>query len=755
MTKPTRPLQLALVGNPNTGKTTLFNAFTGLRQRIGNYPGITVSMATGTVFLGKEAAYITDLPGTYSLAASSPDEKIVHDYLNGNIVNTPRPDVVVCVVDATNLSKNLYLASQLAEHQLPMVIALTFWDSAIRLKTQLELDTLEQRLGIRIIPVNVTKNQGVQELKDAILTAHRQHQCMHRLHWEPEIAHTLDHFRTELQAAGITVNAPESQRLIFDSTQPTLPGVADPSATAIRDAIQHARAGIRKAGFHPHTVEAVLHHRHLTASLDGVITQRIHSQLRRGESIDRLLTHKVWGMLIFLSFMYLVFQSVYSWSAPFMDLIDFTKGSLQSLVGTWLAHHPQMQSLVSDGMIEGVGAFLIFLPQILILFFFISLLEETGYMARAAFLMDRLFSWAGLSGKSFVPLLSSFACAVPGILSTRTIEDRKSRLITIFIAPLMSCSARLPVYVLLIGALIEPTYGPIVAGITLFALHFLGIAIALPTAYILHKVLKRTPSKPFIIELPEYQIPKLGNVLWRMWAEGREFVYRAGTIIFTITILIWTLLYYPRPEAVELAAIEEVRQEQLASGMSDADFAAALEDEASAIAEALERHIDAAYLNQSFLSRFGRSIQPVFDLAGFDWRISVGILASFPAREVIVSTLGVMFSLGGEVDEESPSLRNSLRQATWTSGPRMGQPLITIPVAFAIMVFFALCQQCGSTLAVIRSEANAKWAIASFVFMTAIAWIGSVLTYQGLSLLLCTDEPHKGSGIEWPSANRP
>ena len=558
---------------------------------------------------------------------------------------------------------------------------------------------------------------------------------MVRLQWEPGIADAIDEFRDELAEESISVNTAEAHRLIFDSTMPTLHSV-DASSEQLKAAIKTCRARIRKEGFHPHTVEAVLHHRHIAELMEGAITSNDTRVMRRGESIDRLLTHKFWGMLIFVFFMYLVFQSVYSWSAPFMDLIDFLKGNVQAFASSRLEAYPQLQSLVTDGVIEGVGAFLIFLPQILILFFFISLLEETGYMARAAFLMDRLFSWAGLSGKSFVPLLSSFACAIPGILATRTIEDRKARIITIFIAPLMSCSARLPVYVLIIGALIEPHYGPFIAGITLFGIHFLGILISLPTAYLLHKFMNKTPNKPFVMEMPEYQVPKLGNLLWRMWSEGKEFVYRAGTIIFVITILIWALLYYPRPEHLVESVVDQVKLEYLDKGMSKLEFEAAQIDEDSEVAHELSQRIDAAYINQSYLSRFGKTIQPVFDLAGFDWRISVGILASFPAREVIVSTLGVMFSLGGEVDENSPTLRDAMNHATWNRGDRKGQQLFTIPVAFSIMVFFALCQQCGSTLAVIRSEASTKWAIMSFLFMTSLAWIGSVVTYQTLSHFL-------------------
>jgi ferrous iron transport protein B len=721
------PLNIALVGNPNTGKTTLFNALTGLRQRIGNYPGITVSMHTGTVFLGKEAAYITDLPGTYSLAASSPDEKIVHDYINGNVKNAARPDVLVCVLDATNLAKSLFLVSQLAEHQIPMVIALSFWDSAVRQKTRFELKLLETRLNVPIVPVNVRKNQGITKLKEAILSESNSLLGPTRILWKAEVRAIFESLQKDLASEGVTLSDAEVQRVIFDTTLPTIQGLQLPRSE-LKPKIDEARAKFRRIGLHPHAAEAVLHHEHISAILQGIVIKDTAPRTNRGESIDRLLTHRFWGLIVFLLSMYVVFQSVYSWSAPFMDLIDMGKEWAQGHVGGWLVGYPDLQSLVVDGAIEGVGAFVIFLPQILILFFFISLLEETGYMARAAFLMDKIFSWTGLNGKSFVPLLSSFACAVPGVLATRTIEDRKARITTILIAPLMSCSARLPVYVLVIGALVEPRYGSFVAGLTLFGIHFLGIIVALPTAFLLNVFQKRTPSRPFIIEFPEYQIPKFRDMFWRMWSEGKEFIIRAGTIIFAMTILIWAALYYPRPDNLEA----EVREATLAA--YEADPASFAND--GELDNLIEKRIDAAYINQSYLSRFGKSVQPVFDWAGFDWRISVGILASFPAREVIVSTMGVILSLGGEVDEESPSLKKAIQNTTWQDGPRTGQPLFTVPVAFAIMVFFALCQQCGSTLAVIKSETNWGWAAFSFCYMTTLAWIGAILTYQGLSLVM-------------------
>ena len=383
---------------------------------------------------------------------------------------------------------------------------------------------------------------------------------------------------------------------------------------------------------------------------------------------------------------------------------------------------PMLQSLIVDAAIEGVGAFLVFLPQILVLFFFISLLEDTGYMARAAFLMDKMFSWCGLNGKSFVPLLSSYACAVPGIMATRTIEDPKARLATILIAPLMSCSARLPVYILLIGAFIEPKHGPFVASLTLFGMHFVGLIVALPLVWIFNKFLLKTRPQPFVLEMPRYHVPRLGDVAWRMWESGVEFVKRAGTVIFAITIIIWALLYFPRPSAVEETAKQQYAAE---SGMTLEEIAA--DEDAS---QTMGQRIDSAYLEQSWMGRMGRTVQPIFAHAGFDWRITVGVLASFPAREVIISTMGVIYSLGGEVDEESHSLQDALTKSRWLEGPQMGKPVFTIPVVLGIMIFFALCSQCGATLAIIKKEAGLKWAVFSFVYMTILAWFGAVLCFQ-------------------------
>ena len=330
-------------------------------------------------------------------------------------------------------------------------------------------------------------------------------------------------------------------------------------------------------------------------------------------------------------------------------------------------------------------------------------------MARGAFLMDKMFGWCGLNGKSFVPMLSSYACAIPGVLATRTIEDPRARLTTILVSPLMSCSARLPVYVLMIGAFIEPSYGAGVAGLTLFAMHFVGLAVAVPVAWALNKFVLGTKPQPFLLEMPPYRAPRFRDILWRMWERAREFLVRAGTVIVAMTIIIWALVYFPRPESVR----EKI--------------------EASAVAESpgqIDRRVDAAYIEQSYLARAGRLVQPLFAPAGFDWKITVGVLASFPAREVIIATLGTIYGIGSDVDEESGDLRTTLASDKWADGPRVGQPVFNVPVALAIMVFFALCLQCGATVAVMAKESNWGWALFAFAYMTLLAWAGAVLTYQ-------------------------
>ncbi len=716
---------VALIGNPNSGKTTVFNRLTGLRERIGNYPGVTVEKKSGKLPGEGRDVEVVDLPGMYSLAAHSPDERIVVDVLSGHIAEPP--GLVVCVLNACQLKRNLFLASQIAELDIPLVLVVNQMDAAARQGIEIDIERLEQNTGVPVVATSAASGEGMLRLRQVIReTLDAPPRCMRRIEW-PEAVHQA---RAELRD-GIQepLSDPELSRMLFDTDSAVAERVFG-DRRLNRGLIERARQHLVAAGLNPGSAEAVLHYRHLDLLLEGVERHKGEAGPRKTDSIDRFLLHRFWGGLAFVAIMWLVFQSIYAWAGPLMDGIEWLTGLAQSAVSPRLEGMPMLQSLVVDGAIAGVGGVVVFLPQIAILFFFVGLLEDSGYMARAAFLMDKLFGWCGLNGKSFVPMLSSYACAVPGILATRTLADPKARLITILMAPLMSCSARLPVYVLLIGAFVEPVYGAAAAGWVLFAMHFVGLAVALPLAWLLSRLLSLR-SLPFVLEMPPYRTPRWHNLILRVWKGGREFLVRAGTVILAFSIIIWALLYFPRdPTVAEVVRGEFTGEIASQSGLTEAQIEDALEDPASELSLRLDNRIEGIYVEQSYLGRFGNAVQPVFAPAGFDWKITVGVLSSFPAREVIIATLGIVYHLGADVDESSPGLTSIMTQEQWKTGPRSGQPVYTLPVVFAIMVFFALCMQCGATVAVIKQELNAAWATGAFVGMTALAWLAAVAVYQ-------------------------
>lgn len=717
-----KPLStIALIGNPNTGKTSLFNALTGQKQRVGNYPGVTVEKKSGIWKLSPtETLTVIDLPGTYSLSAQTIDERITVDVLSGTIPDLS-PSLMIIVIDAENLQRNLFLASQASELGVPIVIALNCWDIAERKGIQIDSKLLEKRLGVPVVPTVANQAKGIDSLALAVKTALNNKAIMVRPKWPEavqEAVETLKKDLSDIDKTSQSLSNGEIQRLIFDASSAVTERLKG-DQTEISEAIEKAKETVHKGGFHPNAVESIIRFRFLKPILADIIARQ--ATLKKAihtESIDQLLLHRFWGLVIFVGMMYFVFQSVYSWSGPFMQFIEDGIAHVQSIASSALVSTPMLQSLIVDGVLSGVGAFVIFLPQILVLFLFISLLEETGYMARAAFLMDKLFQWCGLNGKSFVPLLSSYACAIPGILATRTINDKKIRIVTIMIAPLMSCSARLPIYILMIGIFVEPIYGPAISGITLFFMHFIGVLVAAPAAYLLNRCIQRkSVATPFVMELPRYRVPNLKNIYSRIYESGYAFISSAGTLIFAFTIVIWALFYFPRPASIE----SEIRSQNTFEVL----------DESS-----LQAKIDSAYLENSFGGQLGKGLQPIFNSAGYDWKITVAVIASFPAREVIIATLGILYSLGGEMDENSRDLRASLKNATWEDGERKGQPVFNLAVAFSIMIFFALCMQCGATVAIIAQELNWLWAIGSFITLSLIAWAASILTYQSISFFL-------------------
>ena len=702
---------VALVGNPNTGKSTLFNALTGLRQRVGNYPGVTVARKSGVCDLGDGTKVeLVDLPGLYSLSAASPDEQVVTDVLSGHLADERRPDAVVIVADATNLLRNLFLASQLAELGLPVALVLNQADVAKEQGLRIDAALLSARLGgVPVVLASAWKGEGVLEVRRAMATILRDRPVLDRVAWPVEVTRALAGVTTAVLAdTGRTIASAEAQRLLFD-TNPVLAERLGWSAERREPALRAAREQVRLSGYNPLAAEPLVHYARLRKVLEGVVREG-SARASRTAAVDRLLLHRLLGPVLFAAIMLGFFASVF-WLAKFpMEWIQAGVDGAKGFVAPLLASTPMLQSLVSDGIIGGVGAFLVFLPQILILFLFIGILEDSGYMARAAFIMDRLFSWCGLNGKSFVPMLSGFACAIPSLLSTRTIEDPKARLATAFVVPFMSCSARFPVYALMCAAFIGPLYGPGWESVVMVGMHLVGLLFAVPTAFVLTRFILKVRPQPFVLELPRYQLPKPRDVLWRMWQNGAEFVSKAGTVIFAITVIVWALSYFPRDPQVA----ERLRAEH-----------------PTLTAEELAPRVQAAYVEQSFMGRFGKVVQPVFDPCGFDWKITVGILASFPAREVIVSTLGVTYSLGEGAEADSESLRKAMQEAKWTEGPRAGTKIFSLAAVLALMVFFALCSQCVPTVATLAQESGGwKWAALSFTYMTVLAWLVSAGVYQ-------------------------
>ncbi|TWU28196.1 ferrous iron transport protein B [Bythopirellula polymerisocia] len=739
-------LRIALVGNPNTGKSTLFNALAGINQRVGNYPGVTVEKKVGRFKNVEQTFEIIDLPGTYSLAPRSPDEMVAVDVLLGRGSGMSPPDIVLSIIDAANLQRNLYLVSQVLSCGLPTVIALNMVDVAAERGIEMDVATLSERLGVPVIPIQANRGQGLDELKTALIKAATQSTPPDHDPFPPVFRQHADQLANELNR-----DRAESLprylvgRLILDNNGYLEHQLLPSETPGQREQLAAIRQSLAAKGLPVPAVEAISRYEWVAKILDGIVHIPDERHLTVSDGIDHVLTNKVWGTLVLLAVMALLFSSIFVLAEPAMNVVDDGVGWLGDSVSSLLPEGA-LRSLIVDGIIGGVGAVVIFLPQILILFAFIAVLEDCGYMARAAYLMDRLMAGVGLSGRSFIPLLSSFACAVPGIMATRVIENRRDRLATILIAPLMSCSARLPVYVILIGAFVpaHTYFGGIVGlrGLTLLAMYLVGIIVAVVVAWLLKKTLLRGETPPFVLELPSYKLPSLRTVFFRMKERGWDFLQRAGTVIFAVTIVVWALAYYPRNEAqvAEMVAAERSELESQATatqpGTPDYDRAQ------QSLAEFDQRenldHLAASlHQQQSFLGRAGQFIEPAVRPLGWDWRIGCAAIASFPAREVVMGVLGVIYNLGSDLDVGSEGdqsrLQERLQAARWDD---TGERVYNLPVALSLMVFFALCAQCAATLAVIRRETNSwRWPVFTFTYMTMLAYVGALATYQITSRL--------------------
>ncbi len=702
---PVPPLVVALVGNPNTGKSTLFNVLTGLRQHTGNYPGVTVEHKTGRFTHAGRDVEVIDLPGTYSLAARSPDEMVAVDLLLGRRLEHPRPDVIVSVVDASNLDRHLYLTTQLLDLGRPVVLAVNMADVADAQGIQIDTAVLAKESGLPVVVLEAHRGVGLPAFKDAILAAVGSAEPATR----PQMPAVLEEETASMHAA-LNESVPPvlAGRLLLDVGGHVEKWLVGEHGAELGTKLTAARNRLSAAGCPVPACEARARYawvRGVTAKAVGKPSAKV---VTAGDRIDRFLTHRVWGTLAFLLIMFLLFQSIFIAAEPLMGLIDTLTGKLVELVEDSMPAGP-FRSLIADGVVKGVGGVVKFLPQILILFGFLAIFEDCGYMARAAFLMDRLMSRCGLSGKSFIPMLSSLACAVPGIMATRVIENRRDRIATAVVAPLMSCSARLPVYALLIGAFLTEGFPGWVPGTVLFGMYMLGFVTAPLVALLLKRTLLRGDPPLFIMELPAYRRPSLRNVLRRMLDAAWAFLRRAGTVILASMVLIWATLYFP---------------DRTAAGRYEEQIAAAKQlGTESGDQEALR--LKGEWQRNSYLGQLGRTLEPAFAPLGWDWRIGTAALASFPAREVIVGTLSILY----DVDEGDDDRLSSAVRREWTSDPRRGK--YAVAVAASVLVFFALCIQCASTLAVIRRETGGwAWPAFTFVYMTTLAYLGALVTFQ-------------------------
>ena len=693
-------LHVALVGNPNTGKSTLFNALTGMRQRVGNYSGVTVERVEGRYrdADGRPVA-VLDLPGTYSLSASSPDEEIALAVLLGRAQGVDRPDVVVVVADAQNLERNLFLASQVLELGLPTVIALNQVDAALAAGTRVDPIELTLELGAPVVATVATKGEGVELLKRAIGKAVGLPAAERRFELPPEATQALAPVEACLVRGGLEPGAAAMEALRLLAVSQIGPHLAH--IDGLQPAVDAARTAVEAAGIPPRSLEAEARYGWIAGVVERVATHTPTGKKTLTDRIDAVALHRVWGPLVFVALMALVFQSIFTWAAPLMTWVEGLFGALGGAVGSVLPPG-DLRSLLVDGVIGGVGSVLVFLPQIAILFLFIGILEDSGYMARAAFIMDRFMRSVGLHGRSFIPLLSGYACAVPGVMSTRTIEAPKDRLATIMVLPLMSCSARIPIYTLLIGAFIPPVA---VAGIfdlrgmTLLAMYLLGTLTALAMAAVFKKTLLKGRARPMIMELPPYRLPSVKSLALSVGHRASLFLRKAGTIILSLTIVLWALATYPKSHAAPGTPPAVAQEQQLA---------------------------------HSLLGRMGHAIEPAVRPLGYDWKIGVGIVSSFAAREVFVATMGTIYGVGS-ADETSADLRGRLRAER---NERTGLPAYTPLVAVGLMVFYVYAMMCMSTLAVVVRETGGgrkglAWAGFQFAYMLALAYGAAFLVYRG------------------------
>jgi ferrous iron transport protein B len=696
-------ITVALAGNPNSGKTSLFNALTGLNHKVSNFPGTTVEKKIGYCKLNAETrAQIIDLPGTYSLYPKSADELVTYDILR-NKAETNFPDLVLFIADASNLKRNLLLLTQVADLGVPVILALNMVDLAERKGVFYELDILAKELGIPVVSINARNKEGILKIKNLLLDESKHKKV------------------TYFNINQVDQNLLNEIGEITDKKNPYAAlQYAINAGVYLNNKAKQINAAFEKYNFNPkqfQELEILQRYKVIDDAVRLSRRQKTNHVIKNiTQKADVILTHRIWGLVIFLSLLFFVFQAIFSWSAYPMDLVEMGFAWLNATIEKSLPDGV-LNDLLVHGVVAGLSGVIIFLPQIIILFAFIAVLEDVGYMARVGFIMDRIMRPFGMNGKSIVPLISGMACAVPSIMASRSIENKKERLITILVTPLMSCSARLPVYTLLIGMLVPETakWGPFnVHGVVLMAMYLLGFIAALASAAVFKLFVKSEGTAYFMMELPSYKLPVWNNLLITLYEKGSAFVVGAGKIIVAVSVILWAFASFgPRGN---MRAIDQ----KYATLAMSAD--------ATMISEELAAQKSAERLQASYAGEFGKWIEPVIKPLGFDWKMGIALLTSLAAREVFVGTMSTIYSVGGGAEGED---LNSIKHKMLAEKNEKGEPLYSVATILSLMVFYAFAMQCMSTLSIVKAETQTwKWPIVQFVYMTALAYVSSLIVFN-------------------------
>lgn len=691
--------KIALIGNPNVGKSTLFNVLTGLRQKIANYPGMTVEKKTGSFQYKNEKIEIVDLPGTFSIYPNSLDEQVVTNVLI-NKEHPQHPDMAVIIGEPSHLKRAIILLQQVKDLEIPSLLVVNMASEIQAQGIEIYLEQLEQQLQTKVLLTDARSNFGIDEFKSALLKTPETNISTFEV--PKEFSQAISEVKTK---TGISHEYLAWQYL----SQKSLPSVDD----KIQKEIDELKVKHKVVPRRLQVKEILKRHEEIDTIVKESVIYKEKKTTNFTEKIDQILIHPVLGYLIFFALLILIFQAVFTWSGPFMDFIDESFSHLTRLVATWLPEGP-VNGLITDGIIAGIGGIVIFIPQIAILFFFISLMEESGYMSRVVYLMDRWLRPFGLSGKSAVPLMSGAACAIPAVMSARNIENDKERLITILVTPFMTCAARLPIYIVIIGLIIpdEKILGFFnLQGIVLFGMYLLGLFGALGSAWILKKIIKSNYKSYLILELPTYKLPVWKNVFITVWEKSSGFVLGAGKIILAISVILWVLGSFGAGEKFNNA--EQIVKSEYPN-LSGED---------------LENEITAYKLEYSFLGYMGQAIEPAIKPLGYDWKMGIGLISSFAAREVFVGTMATVYSLGDTEDELTIRQRMAKEINTYT-----GKPTYNLASGISLLLFYAFAMQCMSTIAIVRQETDSwKWTLLQLCFMTGLAYVAALFAYQILN----------------------